>query len=638
MTSVEHTEHLFAGYIGFVDLSKRRSWRERVPRQWAKDFIGGQGIASWLALDLIPRGCDPFGPDNAVILSAGPFIGTMVPGAGKLLLSTKCPANNRYGYASSGIFADQLKRAGFDHVVIMGTAVQPVYLLLQDDEIAIIDAAGLWGLDTYETTDALWAKYPDASIVAIGPAGENLVPSAIVLGNKFSTAGSGGTGAVLGSKRVKAVVAQGTRPVTLACPPRFMSLTKQAIKEVMGGDYTMLWRELGTLIQYNDFAGPTFEARKDAMVGDIDTTRYNAFFREKIKDKSITCPSCPVACKHRLHVLEGPHRGTVIPVSCSAGTFSGPFIWQPRLPMERYDEAVKSTELINRMGISTVTGPLLDMIHLFNDGVLTKEDTGGLDLSYGNLEGINQLILQTAHRTGFGAEVAGPFGEWKKALAPKLDAYVDFRGQNIGTRDRGEDTGGPKRWTVLGFAPVIDPRSNGPTTAYHSPAYMVGRSAASLRRWGERIGIPRAELDVVFTGERDGYRTAALTRYVELYNLVEYSLGMCQRPFINRAMPIDRVAALYTAGTGIEVTPADLYASASRIITVQRLFNVREGWTRAEEEYPAGYLRAEDEAELRTTLDEYYRLQGWSIRTGIPTEATLSALGIPPQSARKAAR
>jgi aldehyde:ferredoxin oxidoreductase len=166
----------FVGKIAFVDLTSKSVEVADLPREWAEKYIGGQGIATKLCYDLIPAGCDPYGPENRIIMSAGTFINTMVPGASKLLLNTKGPLNNRYATSSSGIFADKLKAGGYDHIVVSGVSDSPVYILVDNGTITIKDASHIWGLDTKLATEQLWADEPASSVITIGPAGERMAP------------------------------------------------------------------------------------------------------------------------------------------------------------------------------------------------------------------------------------------------------------------------------------------------------------------------------------------------------------------------------------------------------------------------------------------------------------------------------
>lgn len=617
----------FVGKIAFVDLTTSRVEVADLPREWAEQYIGGQGIATKLCYDLIPAGADPYGPENRIIMSAGTFINTMVPGASKLLLNTKGPLNNRYATSSSGIFADKLKAGGFDHVVVSGIADNPVYLLIDDGTIAIKDASHIWGLDTKLATERLWQDEPASSVITIGPAGERMAPNAIVLGQGHSTSGSGGLGAIFGSKKLKAVVARGTHAVQLADVSRFHGLAARTIKGVMSGPYVPWWRELGTLVQLQDFAGPGASERTEQM--GLNIKEWTHIYRNKVKDRSMTCPGCPVACKQQIGITEGVHAGNLIPMSCSLGTLTAPFLTGAGISLEHYDEAIICAEMCNRLGISTLSDAISRIHEMYEDGAFTKEDTDGLDLSRGNYADLQEFIRQAAYGYGFGAELAKPFEQVQANYQPQLDRYYAWKGHAL----RKEEEGGRrrhwgKRWSVLFFSAVIDPRADGPGTAYGSPTWMPGRSGKSLRKYGKAIGIDDDEIDKIFNGETDGYNTGMLTHHVELYNLLLYSLGCCQRSFISHELPVERIADLYRFGTGIDVDSESMLESAERIITTQRMFNVREGWTREKEVYPPGYLDPEEDRELQASIDAYYSAHGWDLATGIPGDALLKRLGI----------
>ena len=240
----------FAGRIAFVDLTSGRVDVEGVDWELAEKYIGAEGIATRLIYDHVPPEVEPLDPENMIVFAAPTFAGTMVPGASRFSIHAKSPVSGTYDSANAGVMSARMKAAGFDVLAVTGKAPHPVFIHLHQGQVLIEDARNLWGLDTHQTAHEVWGKYPEASVVCIGPAGECLNPFANVIGDRYMVAGQGGMGTVMGSKNLKAVLASGKLRVPVANFPRFMGEVKGAIKDVMGGTYTLYWRELGNLIQF----------------------------------------------------------------------------------------------------------------------------------------------------------------------------------------------------------------------------------------------------------------------------------------------------------------------------------------------------------------------------------------------------
>jgi aldehyde:ferredoxin oxidoreductase len=210
----------FKGYAGsglWVDLSTGNIRKEPLDLDLVRRFVGGSGFTNKLAYDLIPPGVEPLSPENFVVIGSGVLSGTLAPGCTKVMATTKLPINNAIGTPFAGGFSHRLKYAGYDYVIITGRADRPVYLKIMDDDVSLVDASHVWGKDIFETTDLLKAENGvDCSVIAIGKAGENLVRISLAMVDKFGTLGRGGLGAVLGSKNLKAVVANGTKGIGIA--------------------------------------------------------------------------------------------------------------------------------------------------------------------------------------------------------------------------------------------------------------------------------------------------------------------------------------------------------------------------------------------------------------------------------------
>lgn len=614
--------HGFMGQVLFVDLSTGKMRRVPLQREDAQRFIGAAGINTRLAYELIEPGCDPLGQGNALIYGVGPFCGTIVPGTARTVVSAKSPLTGHYGTSAAGHFGMMLKLAGYDHLVITGRAPRPVYLRVFDGDVSLEDASKLWGKDVFETTDAIWRRHPAAWVTCIGQAGENLVKHAVIINNKYSTYGSTGLGAVMGSKNLKAVAAHGTGVLEVADPKGFFRLANKVFKELLKAPHLDQWRRLGTLVQFQSYAEG---ADADMVRRGFDMKGWTDVYTARLWRAPVTCPACPVGCKALLEAHEGDRRGTRMAVSCPAGTVTGTYAMSVSDPIGQWAEVARCSELANRYGVST-----LGTLHVFNwlidlydRGIIDRGDTFGVELKKGDPRTYQLLLYLVSHREGIGDLIADSYEEafqrLEKAPGPVRPDERIYRGRS---------TAYETSWNVSDFGAVVDPRRSGPPNAYSSITMMPGRSQRSLEEYVRRLGAKESEVGQYVTGGTDGYDVGRLARLVELYNLVLYSVSSCQRPFISRVLDMDTLAGLYSRATGIQVAAGDLLESAERIITLQRMFNVREGLDRSVEMDPRHYSSEAEKRDLEALLTEYYAAHGWNVDTGVPTPSRITDLDL----------
>jgi aldehyde:ferredoxin oxidoreductase len=585
-------------------------------------FWGGTaGINAKLAYELIPAGCDPLGPDNKLIIGNGVFVGTTVPAASRPVISAKSPHTGQYATASPGHFSVMMKLAGYDYLIVSGKADRPVMIQMFDDDVRIVDADDLWGLDVYETTDSIWQRWPDAWVGCIGPAGENKTVYGSIVFNKYSLAASTGLGAVMGSKNLKALVARGTGAVHVADPPKFMRLAHETHVEIMSGPHIAEWRELGTLIQFQSNAPG---AAEDMARWDFDMDAWTALYSEKLHKGPLASPQCPVGCKAMLEV-----NGKQFPITCPAGTITLPFALYRKTDPARYEEIAECAQLCNKLGLSTlVVSQLIGLsIQLWEKGVLGLEMTGGRELHAGDPAVIKELIRDVAYRrTPLGDALASNLDDCMARLGDEARRYPTQKGY-LASIDPALSVSDEKVWNSFTFGAIVDPRGPGAQNAYISLMWMPNRSEAQIRRYLARIGVPDEDLEMIVTGGVDGFNLAKVTKWVEYYNLILYDVGSCQRPFISKAMPLGRVVDMYRAATGLDVDADHLMLAAERALNLQRLFNVREGLTREMEIGGTDHLKPEHVDELNRLLDEYYAYHGWT-SDGMPTREKLDELGL----------
>ena len=609
------------------------------------DFLGGHGINAKLLYDLVKPGTDPLSPDNVLIFGAGPLVGTMYPTASRASAMAKSPLSGLISMSNAGHFGQMLKFAGFDHLIIKGRADKPVYLRINDDDVQIADASHLWGKDNYETTDTLWAQLgSDHWVSSIGQAGENLVKFANIMTNKHSVFARTGLGAVMGSKKLKAIAIRGTKRVTVQEPGKFMKLVNQKLRAIsehteevefarkMGSIAIIIQGDHMSQIQLPPAGHRDTEAR--------DLQKYMGAFRLA----AFACPGCPIGCKHWLE----PKDGKPFAVSCTAGTLAMPGI---ALSISTWAEMAKTTELSQRYGMDTIdTCALITLaIELQEKGILTKKDTDGLQLGWGRAEEIRALIRRIAFREGLGDALAdGTKGACEKIGQGSAGYGMAIKG--VSAPERLTPDLRSKLYHQMTFGRVVNPRGNTPE-CYKNP-WMPPKTGerdairAAVRKAASVIGLPpdatqRMLADVPAILAEQGYNVPRYTKFVEQYCAVVNSLGLCDRPYESLAevTGIEMLSDAYSAVIGQEVSAAEQLQAADRIWNVQRAFNIRQGGSRKDDQLPERFLREPLVTEkgeypparsddFNILLDEYYEEHGWDPKTGKPGVEKLQWLGL----------
>ena len=630
----------YAGSILYVDLTSGSIRREPLDPEMVRSFIGGWGINYRLAYDLIPPDIDPLDPENCLIIGCGPFAGTIVPGSAELLITSRFPINGAYATAcGGGNFPLMLKLSGYDHVVISGRAERPVYLKIRDEDVELCDASDLWGRDVFETVDELRARHEPCSVIPIGQAGENLVKVSITSIDKGGTLGSGGLAAVMGSKNLKAIVAvQGTRGIRVADRLRLERLVNGMLERIMsyrlrptlieGGFFGMTeaWAALKATISHN-FTQVSF-----APGADVKEIHYRS-------RRPLACASCPTADKELNRLREGPYAGMVTYMTHYglAESYGG------ESAVEEYSRSIKFLDAANRYGICVFSFAAARnlMVYLYHKGVVTTEDTGGLELR-DDFEATMKLLEMTARRQGFGDVLA----EGILGAARRLG-----KGEEEAMHIKGYYYFGEPRLTGLGtsdVAQIVNPGRSGGCAGISgslgSASYNPGRPVEQWAREAEKAGVPAEAMERIFTPT--SFDAARLTRYAEDWYSLSNCLGRCHRLYINRFYDTSIVAQLYSAITGIEASPAELLKAGERVWNLWKVLNVRLGWERKDDRPPRVWftpLKGEEaeyplmdyykttilsEEDMDRLLDHYYEERGWERKRGVPTPQKLKELGL----------
>lgn len=604
----------FTGKVLEVDLTTGTVATRELDRDLARRFIGGKGLGAAMLYRLTGKGTDPLGPDNPILFMTGPLTGTMAPTSGRWCVVTKSPLTGLFLDSQvGGYFGFELKRAGFDAVVITGRADRPVYLSIDDDNIGIRDATPLWGLGTVETVRRLRAEHGQEKlrIASIGPAGENLVKFACInvdsheQKERGGQAGRGGAGAVMGSKNLKAVCVRGTGFIGYHDPGGFRSAVKTAMDKVMGSQALQVRREYGTtalirpmnamgILPTRNFVTTVFE-HAEAINGE--------HMKQAIVTGNKGCFGCPMHCGKQSLVREGPYRGTEV----EGPEYELLALMGSNCGITNVEAVARGAYEVDDLGLDGIsTGVAISFaMDCYGHGVLSREDLFGLEGTFGNEELYLRLIRAIAAREGIGDLLA----EGVKRAAARLG------------KGTGEYAMHVKGMEIPGY----DPRgSHGMGIAYATS----DRGACHQRAWtvnAEILADPPTNHSIA--------GKAKLVRETQDERAACFSLVLCD--FVPLGVP--DFVALTNAATGFGYTEEEYLRCGERIWNLTRLFNAREGADRKDDNLPPRLERPLPEGpgkgiaitrEMQDTmLDEYYRLRGWT-PNGLPTEGKLRELDL----------
>ncbi len=605
----------FMGTILRVNLTTRETAFEPLDMARAKAFIGGRGLGISYLLEEEDPNCEPLGPDNKLIFMTGPLTGTSAPTGSRYMVTTRSPLTGAVTCSNSGgQFGVVLKRTGLDGLIVEGAASEPVYLVVTEGNVEIRDASHLWGKDVHETTDLLAeAVSRKARVACIGPAGENLVRFASIMNERDRAAGRSGVGAVMGSKKLKAIVAHGSKAIPSHDPK---SLHKIA-REFLGGfkekhkDTPPALRTYGTAVTIagtqaigvlptRNFQEGTFEDW-ESISGEALTEEY------LVRPKA--CFSCPIGCGRVTEVPEGPFEGKgegpEYETTYSLGSDCG---------VADLAAVTKANYVCNEMGMDTITmgATIASAMEMYEKGILTAEEIGR-PLPFGDAEALVALCTETALRQGFGDRLAeGSLRMCRAYGHPELAMVA--KGQEFAGYD-------PRGQKGMGLVYATSPIG---------ASHMRGDTAYS-----EILGVPLL-LDPLSVDDKP-----QLVKDFQDTFFVFDSAGVCVffsvRNYVttDRALLPNGLLRLLNADTGFDYDMESLMKAAVRGINAERLFLIRAGFTAADDTLPPRILAepmpsgpAQGQVcELDRMLPPYYQLRGWD-QDGRPTAETLRALDL----------
>jgi aldehyde:ferredoxin oxidoreductase len=606
----------YMGQILRVDLTNGKVSKEALKENDCKMFLGGSGLATKYLFDEVPKGTEPLGPRNKLIFMTGPLTGTESPSAGRYCVVTKSPLTGLWGEGNSGgSWGVYLKNSGFDGIIFEGISPKPVYLVIDDGKAELKDAKHLWGKNVGETTRLIKEELgEDFNVACIGIAGENLVKYAGIFNDVHRPAGRCGVGTVMGSKRLKAVAASGTQEIKIANKDTFSQISKRNYDLVNESLLKITLETYGTAMVtdlVNVRGGFPTRNWQTGVFPDIDKISGVTLASTLLVDRK-HCYACPISCCRVSVVKSGPYacKGEG-PEYETIGAFGA------MCALENLEAVTLAHNLCDDCGLDVVsTGSTIAFaIECYEKRILTKTDTDGLELKFGDANVVIQLIQKIAKREGVGDLLA----EGTKRVAAKLDKGAErfamhVKGLELPAYD-------PRAAKICGLAFATANRGGDHITAYvEGPAFVD-------------IPFPCVEDSKIEDWIVENPAEAKVVKDLEDALTVFDCAGTCK--FMGMALATQDWVDMIVNCVGWEFSVSDFRRIGERVYNLARAFNVRDGLTRAddtlprrllEEPLPEGAAEGHTVKKLDQSLDVYYDLRGWDKKTGRPTPEKLKEL------------
>jgi aldehyde:ferredoxin oxidoreductase len=603
------------GYLGkllWVDLTKKKITPEPLDEKIARQFIGGYGIGARLLFSRMKAGTDPLGPDNILGFITGPFTGTPAVSGTRFTVVGKSPLTGTWGDANcGGYFAAYLKFSGYDGVFFTGASEKPVYLFIDNGKAELKDASKLWGKDTYETEDIIQAELgKDVAVACIGPSGEKLACIAGIVHTKGSVAGRSGLGAVMGSKRLKAVAVKGSIKVPVADEAGAKELRKKCLS-TLGGHVEVL-RKYGTTFT----TAPSIEAGDSPVknyggtaIKDFpDAKSIGAEAVDEYHQKRIACYQCPIGCEAVMKESNGEYKW-------EAGSYRPEYETLVMLGsnclITNAASLIKANDICNRYGVDTISaGSVMAFtMECYDKGYITKKDTGGIDMTWGNHQGMVAMLEKLCNREGFGDVLA----DGVRIAAQKIGKGAPASAIHV----QGEE--------VPGHNPIATPAM--------ATTYLTNATPARHTQGSEEHHAPGFLPEInraLYSGRGEAHKKGSNFQHALM------CLGMCL--FVNMAVPNpDDIAVFTSLITGWDITTEELVTAGERIENMRQAFNLRDGIDITQNKLADRLLGRPPHKEgpiagvsvdAETMVKDYVTAMHWDPKTGKPGRKRLLELGL----------
>lgn len=632
----------YTGKILKVDLTSRTLDIDEQPAEFYRKYMGGSALNMYYMLSEMNAGVEPFSPENLLCFSVGITTGVPVSSMSRLTVTAKSPLTGCIGDSQSGgFFPAELKFAGFDAIIVKGKADSPVYLSLNNGKAELRDAAALWGKETAEVESLIRNELGDdkIKIVQCGPAGEKLVRYASIISNANRANGRTGMGAVMGSKNLRAIAARGSMHPQVADPDAVKALAKEGARrlpesglELMGKFGTAsiigLQQESGGFPTYNFNTG-VFDDGWEGISSQKTWDDYR-YGREEGKQNSLgrdTCYSCIIRCKPVLQITEGKYQvdpvygGPEYESIAALGSYCG---------VGNMPAVAKANQLCNAYGIDTIScgATIAWAMECYEAGLLTKEQTDGIDLRFGNADAVVQLVQKIADRDGFGDILA----EGSEAASTALGIGKEFL---ITSKKKEAPAHMPQLKRSLAVIYATNPFGADHQSHEHDPFYEGDEFNHYKDRLAD-LGLEKGTKPYDLGPEKIRYitRTQRYFSFLDSLNLCQFGWGPTWQLF-----GVRDVTVLLKAVTGWDIPVSEQLEIGERRLNMMRAFNAREGIDKTFDTLPEKFFKKPllsgpskgmclDREEVNSALQEYYRQCGWDAETGNPTKETYQRLGL----------
>ena len=615
--------------IAYVNLSTGIVSKKPISRKIRELYLGGRGLNMYLLYNHLKPNVDPLSPENLLLVGSGLLTGIPCLGSGRCDIAAKSPLTGAVGDSNiGGFFAPELRFAGYDHLAITGKADRPSYLMIKDDSIEIKEASHLWGKDTFDAQKIIRRDEDDENIVSlvIGVAGENLVRYANVRTGMKNAAGRTGMGCVMGSKNLKAIAARGTTPVEFANPDKLLTYCREMNDMITSTRWAKAQSRWGTMIIYSNTNTTGLIRTKNFQLNRlVDGEDLEPENIDRYSVGTSGCYGCAVHCRHRYVLKEGPYA----PLYGEGPEYTSLGAFGTMLDCRKMETILVANHLVNKYGIDTLeTGGLIAWaMELYEKGLIDEKTTDGIQLNWGNEEALFELIRKIAYREGFGNTLADGF----KAAIAKVGVGSEYYAIQVKGMSNLHSDERPTPSFALGIA-----------TSTRGADHLRSRPAIDM------YGLPGDMLKEIYGGSvatdyssYDG--KSRMVWWQELLYAITDSIGVCKFQTVFCAVHAPKwqeFSHLIHLATGMKLSKDKLMEIGERIYTLERLFNLREGFSRKDDNLPERYFteatpiglpvarnKKIDRKKFEEMLNEYYELHGWD-NQGVPKTETLRNLNL----------
>jgi len=621
----------YTGNILHVDLSTKKHWIENPDENFYRTYWGGRALALYYMLKMMKPNTEAFSPDNLLIFATGIITGVPAPAVPRYTVCAKSPLTGAEGESEAGGFwGPELKKAGFDAIIIKGISSTPVYLWIKDGKVEIKDASHLWGKETGMVQELIKEELGEkqARIAQIGPGGENLVLFANIVNELKHYNGRNGLGAVMGSKKLRAIAVRGSKNIDMFNKENVQNIGKQITKRIEDNPLSRNLKEFGTVAGVGGVYEAGWLPTNNWSTNDFKNGKNLAVetYNKTILKNNEGCYACPIRCKRVAEVNDadikvdpsfgGPEFETVVALGSLCGVDDLKYV-------------AKANELCNRYGIDTITtGSMIAFaMQCYQEGILTKKDTDGIELSFGNKKAILEIIEKIVKKEGLGIILSKNIVLAAKEIGNGAERFIrQVKGQDVPMHD-------PRVKVGVGLQYAISDYGADHMKAPHDQFFQDINSPGIKEMSGLGILKPVASTDI-------GESKVTLFKVLDIYWSLLDTLGVCDFGYVPRSLgTLDELLEIIRSTTGWQMTWFELMKLGERSINMARVFNVREGFSSKDDTLPdifyqnfkggpldgTGAINKED---FKKAIKLHNKLMGWDSDTGVPSQEKLIELGL----------